>query len=48
MIALLDRGDLHPPVAATWPLESIAEAQAAFLEKRHAGKHVLVPPAAGD
>ncbi len=48
VIALLDRGDLHPPVAATWPLESIAEAQAAFLEKRHAGKHVLVPPAAED
>jgi len=46
LIALLERGELRPPVAATWPLERIAEAQAAFLEKRHVGKYVLVPPAA--
>ena len=46
LIALLERGELRPPVAATWPLERIAEAQAAFLEKRHVGKYVLVPPTA--
>ncbi len=46
LIGLLERGELRPPVAATWPLERIAEAQAAFLEKRHVGKYVLVPPAA--
>jgi NADPH:quinone reductase-like Zn-dependent oxidoreductase len=46
LIAFLEEGGLRPPVAATWPLERIAEAQAAFLEKRHVGKYVLVPPAA--
>jgi NADPH:quinone reductase-like Zn-dependent oxidoreductase len=46
LIGLLERGELRPPVAATWPLERIAEAQAAFLEKRHVGKYVLVPPTA--
>ena len=31
-------------VAATFPLERIADAQRAFLEKRHVGKFVLIPP----
>ncbi len=44
LIRLLEEEELRPPVAATWPLERIAEAQAAFLEKRHVGKYVLVPP----
>ena len=44
LIRLLEEGGLRPPVAATWRLEQIAEAQAAFLEKRHVGKYVLVPP----
>ena len=46
LVALLERGDLRPPVAATFPLERIAEAQTAFLEKRHVGSFVLLPPAA--
>ena len=33
-------------VATTFPLERIAEAQTEFLEKRHVGKYVLVPPSA--
>jgi NADPH:quinone reductase-like Zn-dependent oxidoreductase len=44
LVGYLEGGELRPPVAATWPLERIAEAQAEFLEKRHVGKHVLVPP----
>jgi hypothetical protein len=31
-------------VAATYPLEKIAEAQQAFQDKRHIGKIVFVPP----
>jgi NADPH:quinone reductase-like Zn-dependent oxidoreductase len=40
----LEREELRPPVAATFPLERIAAAQAAFVEKRHVGSYVLVPP----
>ena len=42
----IERGELRPPVAATFPLERIAEAQTEFLEKRHVGSYVLVPPGA--
>jgi NADPH:quinone reductase-like Zn-dependent oxidoreductase len=44
LVGLLDRDELRPPVAAVLPLERIAEAQAEFLEKRHVGSFVLVPP----
>ena len=46
--ALLDRlkrDQLRPPVAATFPLARIAEAQTQFLERRHVGSYALVPPA---
>ena len=33
-------------VATTYPLERIVEAQTEFLEKRHVGKYVLLPPPA--
>ncbi len=45
LVARLERDELRPPVAATLPLERIREAQTAFLEKRHVGTFVLVPPA---
>ena len=41
----LERDELRPPVAATFPLARIAEAQTQFLEKRHVGSYALVPPA---
>jgi NADPH:quinone reductase-like Zn-dependent oxidoreductase len=44
LVTYLERGEVRPPVARTYPLERIAEAQAEFLEKRHVGKLVLVPP----
>jgi NADPH:quinone reductase-like Zn-dependent oxidoreductase len=37
-------GELRPAVAATFPLERIAEAQTEFAKKRHVGSYVLVPP----
>ena len=46
LVARLECGELRPPVARTFPLERIAEAQAEFLEKRHVGSFVLVPPGA--
>lgn len=44
VVAAVERGDIRPLVAATFPLERIAEAQTEFLRKRRAGKFVLVPP----
>ena len=44
LVSYVERGDLRPPVAATYPLERIADAQRELLAKRHAGKIVLVPP----
>ncbi|HET7727150.1 MAG TPA: zinc-binding dehydrogenase [Candidatus Limnocylindrales bacterium] len=47
LVGYLERREIVPTVAATFPLERIAEAQAAFEAKRHVGKIVLVVPAAG-
>ena len=44
LVARIERDELRPPVAATFPLERIADAQTELLEKRHVGKLVLVPP----
>ena len=45
LVGYLDRDELRPPVAAAFPLERITEAQTEFLEQRHVGSYVLVPPA---
>ena len=45
LVGYIERGEIRPLVAATFPLERIADAQRTFLEKRHVGKFVLVPPA---
>lgn len=44
LVARIDCGELRPHAAETFPLERIADAQAAMLEKRHVGKLVLLPP----
>ncbi|MFM7067491.1 MAG: alcohol dehydrogenase family protein [Gammaproteobacteria bacterium] len=46
LVGYIERGELRPLVAATFPMDRIAEAQRKFLEKRHVGKFVLIPPAA--
>ena len=43
LISYVERGELQPLVAKTFPLERIADAQHEFLEKRHVGKFVLIP-----
>ena len=42
LVGYIERGEIRPLVAKTFPLERIAEAQREFLEKRHVGKFVLV------
>lgn len=44
LIGYIDRGEIRPLLARTYPLSAIAEAQKDFLEKRHVGKLVLIPP----
>ena len=46
LVGYIERGEIKPLVAATFPLERIADAQREFLLKRHVGKFVLVPPGA--
>jgi NADPH:quinone reductase-like Zn-dependent oxidoreductase len=47
LVDYLQRGEIVPLVAATYPLESIAQAQRDFEAKRHVGKLVLMVPPAG-
>ena len=44
LISYIERGEIRPLLAATYPLERIVEAQKDFREKRHIGKIVLIPP----
>jgi NADPH:quinone reductase-like Zn-dependent oxidoreductase len=44
LIGYIERGEIRPLVAKTFPLGQIAEAQREFLEKHHVGNFVLIPP----
>ena len=43
LVGYIERGEVRPLLARTFPLESLREAQAAFLEKRHVGNFVVLP-----
>lgn len=44
LIAYIERGEIRPLLAGTFPLARIEDAQRAFLAKAHVGNLVLVPP----
>lgn len=44
LISYIEKGEIKPLLAKTFPLEQIAEAQRQFCEKKHVGKFVLIPP----
>lgn len=44
LIGYIERGEIRPLVARTYPLSDIAAAQVDFLAKKHTGKLVLLPP----
>ena len=48
LISYIERGELRPLVEKTFPLERIADAQREFLEKKHFGNFVLIPPPLDD
>jgi len=43
LVSYIERGEIRPLVAKTYPMARIADAQRDFLEKRHVGKFVLLP-----
>ncbi len=44
LISYIERGEIRPVVAKTYPLSEIVTAQKEFLEKKYTGKLVLIPP----
>lgn len=44
LVSYIERGEIRPVVAETFPLAEIARAQEVFLAKKFIGKLVLVPP----
>lgn len=44
LISYIERGELRPLLARTYPLENISAAQQEFLKKSHVGNFVLIPP----
>ncbi|MBL9047256.1 MAG: zinc-binding dehydrogenase [Tabrizicola sp.] len=46
LISYIERGEVRPLLARTFPLDQIVAAQQEFLKKTHIGNFVLIPPAA--
>lgn len=44
LIGYIERGEIKPLLAKTFPLKDIAQAQQEFTRKQHVGKFVLIPP----
>jgi NADPH:quinone reductase-like Zn-dependent oxidoreductase len=44
VISYIEKGEITPLVAKTYPLENIVEAQQEFLKKKYFGNMVLIPP----
>jgi len=43
LVGYVERDEIKPLLAGTWPLEALPEAQTAFLKKQHVGNFVIVP-----
>lgn len=43
VVGYIERGEIKPVLAATYPLEELRDAQAAFIEKTHTGNIVVCP-----
>ena len=44
LVSYIERGEIRPLVARTYPLKEIGAAQAEFMKKSHVGNFVLLPP----
>jgi len=43
LVGYIERGEIRPMLAATYPLAQLREAQAAFIAKKHTGNIVVTP-----
>lgn len=43
VVGYIERGELQPMLAATYPLKDYREAQTAFIDKKHTGNIVVLP-----
>ena len=43
LVRYIESGEIKPALAATYPLEQLREAQAAFIAKKHTGNIVVIP-----
>jgi NADPH:quinone reductase-like Zn-dependent oxidoreductase len=43
LVGYIERGEIEPLLARTFPLEALPEAQTAFLQKQHLGNFVILP-----
>ncbi|GAA6159232.1 alcohol dehydrogenase family protein [Ruegeria sp. HU-ET01832] len=43
LVKYIEAGEIKPAIAATYPLEELREAQAAFIAKQHTGNIVVIP-----
>lgn len=43
LIRYIEAGEIQPALAASYPLEALREAQAAFIAKAHTGNIVVQP-----
>jgi NADPH:quinone reductase-like Zn-dependent oxidoreductase len=48
LVSYIEKGEISPLLARTFPLKEIVEAQREFAEKKHVGKFVLIPPPIDD
>jgi len=44
LVSYIEKGEIRPLLAKTFPLSRIAEAQQEFMKKEHIGNFVLLPP----
>jgi NADPH:quinone reductase-like Zn-dependent oxidoreductase len=44
LVSYIERNEIRPLLAKTFPLKDIAKAQEEFLQKKHFGNFVLIPP----
>ncbi|MEP0943006.1 MAG: alcohol dehydrogenase family protein [Rhizobiaceae bacterium] len=48
LVSYIENDEIRPLLAKTFALEEIAEAQSQFMEKKHFGNFVLIPPLSGE
>ncbi|SLM28112.1 Alcohol dehydrogenase zinc-binding domain protein [Desulfamplus magnetovallimortis] len=48
LVSYIEKGEIKPLLAKTFPLENIVQAQQEFTKKMHVGKFVLIPPPVDD